>query len=85
MYRFSMGKVERGKGRFQCPVAKAFPGISALAATVENGLCRVGWNSHRKHCEIIMLLWRAKMAFSHLSIVVLHLRGDARMPPDEDP
>jgi hypothetical protein len=60
---FGCAKWVRQKGRIQRGVVNDSPGIFALAATAENGRCRMGWIGHVKHCEMAVLLWRAEGHF----------------------
>jgi hypothetical protein len=80
---FRCAKPVTQKSRIQSAVINYSPGISGLASTAEKGMCRVGWNGHAKQCQMAALLWRAKMAFVNLEILLLHDSSYERMPLGE--
>jgi hypothetical protein len=45
----------------------------------------MGWNGHEKHCEKADLMWRTKMAFPKLKIVVLRETAEERKPDEKRP
>jgi len=52
--------------------ARAIMDMQSMSDAGWGTAVRMGWNGHEKHCEMVELIWRAKVGFPRLKIGLLH-------------